>query len=192
MTSISECQQIVDELIFVDPRFAALLNSGGEEGRINVDCRMCTNDDMVAKPGKVAALFRRPPGKETSFMTTNPMEIVLCANNIKKADIKTELTYLATHGYDLIHQRTDFRTCEGLAYSKVRAARDSHCANLPFDWMTRPCVGASATMATKPQYAQFASQCAAAVYDRAMADKHPIPGVVDPLSKINNDPAGLD
>lgn len=177
MNSVSECQQIVDDLIAINPNFAALLNSGGEEGRIKVDCRMCKDDGIEAK--------------KTSFMTTNPNEVVLCANYLKKSNLKKELTFHATQAYDLIHQRTDFRTCDGLAYAKVRAIRDSHCTDMPFEWMTSLCVYTLSGAATKALYPQIGDKCVAAVYDKAMADKHPIAGVVDPLSKINKGPAGF-
>ena len=176
MSSVTECRQVVEDLIAVNPRFAALLS--GENGQINADCRVCSDTGAEAN--------------KTSFMTINPDEVVLCVNYIKKADIKKELTFQATQAYDFFHQRTNFNTCEGIAYTKVRAVRDAYCSTQPFEWMTTMCIFTFAGVATKAVHPKSGDSCVSAVFDRAMADKHPILGVVDPLSKVNRGPAGHD
>lgn len=174
MNSVSECQQIVDDLIAMNPRFSALLNNG-DMARTNVDCRVCADTGIEAN--------------KSSFLTKNPHEIVVCANNIKKTELKKELMFHASHAYDLNHERTDANTCEGIAYVKVRAFRDAQCSNLPFKWMHGYCTGTLAGVATKALHRLSGDQCVAAVFEKAMADMHPIPGEIDPLSKINKGPA---
>ena len=59
------------------------------------------------------------------------------------------LTHELIHGYDYKLKRCDFSTCNGLAYSEVRAAREAECKNAyPFDFLNRWCIRRYAADAT--------------------------------------------
>ena len=69
--------------------------------------------------------------------------------------------------------RLDLRSCENLAYSEVRAARDAECKDA---WLAgRYCIPNKAFMATSNLFPpDEARECLARVYDDAMADRSPL------------------
>jgi len=73
--------------------------------------------------------------------------------------------------------RVDFSSCEGLAYSEVRAAREAECKDYniyPFeDWAKKKCVSFYASKSTCNMFPKIGSSCVNKVIDEAMKDLSP-------------------
>ena len=73
--------------------------------------------------------------------------------------------------------RVDFSSCEGLAYSEVRAAREAECKDYniyPFeDWAKKKCVSFYASKSTCNMFPNIGSSCVNKVIDEAMKDFSP-------------------
>ena len=82
---------------------------------LRVSCRPCTNTGIE--------------GNARAFMMDNPLEIILCTNRVRNEDIGEVLRHEAIHVFDYYTKKCDFMDCKGVAYSEVRAARESECAN---------------------------------------------------------------
>lgn len=89
------------------------------------------------------------------YLKINPLQVTLCDHNIEnrlklelnlnkhnnylnekeknklnneiKNRIKETLVHEFTHAYDYINSRVNFHTCNGLAYTEIRAARNGNC-----------------------------------------------------------------
>ena len=152
----STCQNIVANLE-TDPRMAKLLKSMSNRPRI--DCRSCGTEGIE--------------GNARAYLTAN--EIILCQNRLHGKDIISEaLAHELIHAYDFDQKRTDFSTCEGLAYSEVRAAREGECnAKFPLQWLRDNCIYHHAGRSTANLYPSNGYQCVKKIFTEAMDDKSP-------------------
>lgn len=161
MTSIDECNTIVEDLQRSDPRVQVLLhNLFGENWKIS--CIVCSNYGIESKA--------------RAFITVDPSEIILCANKLgAKREIKSALQHEAIHAYDYTKKRCDFSSCKGLAYTEVRAAREAECSgHYPFEWLRNSCIKTCATNATSNFFPRDkANKCVRAVFDKAVRDIEP-------------------
>lgn len=153
---MSMCQDIVSNLE-KDPRIEKLLKS--MVNRPKIDCKSCSSDGVE--------------GKARAYLTTN--EIVLCQNRLYGKDAISEaLVHELIHAYDYDLKRTDFSTCEGLAYSEVRAAREAECnSNFPIQWLRDNCIYNHAGRSTANLHPSDGYRCVRKVYIEAMNDKSP-------------------
>ena len=81
------------------------------------------------------------------------------------------------HAYDYVKSRCDFETCEGLAYTEVRAAREAECANhFPaISWLQNQCIKGNAIRSTASIFPVVeASRCVDTVFDVAVKDQAPL------------------
>lgn len=110
-----------------------------------------------------------------AFLMSNPMEIVLCTNRLRNSDdVEVALTHETMHLFDAHHNRCDFGTCEGLAYSEVRAARQAECKGFfPFEFFRERCIKNHATKSTANIFPRNARDCVDQVYETAMKDSEP-------------------
>ncbi len=166
MCSKEDCEDTVKSLLEQESKNFYLKRLILEsKSPIKITCRECDNQGIE--------------GNSRGFLKNNPLEIVLCTNRLKNTEIIDTLTHEAVHVYDYINDRVDFNSCNGLAYSEVRAAREGECNNLmyyPFKWMKVDCVKQHATRSTANLYpGKGAEYCVAAVFKEAMADLHPLP-----------------
>ena len=122
MLSASQCVQAIKDLYRSSGRVKALLTAigGGDDGDQathldnllhNLDCRPCGNS--------------KGEGNARAFIVDNPVNIVLCTNRLTVDDLEEVLVHEMTHAYDYKFGHYDLTTCEGLAASEVRAAREA-------------------------------------------------------------------
>ena len=73
--------------------------------------------------------------------------------------------------------RVDFSSCEGLAYTEVRAAREAECKGYyiyPFEnWAKKKCVSFYASRSTCNIFPDKGSSCVNKIIDEAMKDLSP-------------------
>jgi hypothetical protein len=111
-------------------------------------------------------------GKARAFIRGNPLKIVLCYNRLQRKDYEEALVHEATHAFDYLAQNCNFSTCEGLAYSEVRAARNAECASSM--WLTKKwCTKDYAIKSTANLFPDSARYCVNRVIDVAYEDERP-------------------
>jgi hypothetical protein len=151
------CQKIVSDLE-KDPVLRKLFDS--IKSNVTMSCQTCSGE-----------------GKERNLKAylTNLNKIVLCTNKLKvKDDYKTALIHEAIHAYDLENMKSQFLTCDGLAYSELRAAREADCnQHFPFKWMKDNCIRQHASKCTEIMYPGKGSECVQRAFDSAMMDLKP-------------------
>eukprot|EP00547_Thalassionema_nitzschioides_P010021 CAMPEP_0194224290 /NCGR_PEP_ID=MMETSP0156-20130528/37082_1 /TAXON_ID=33649 /ORGANISM="Thalassionema nitzschioides, Strain L26-B" /LENGTH=173 /DNA_ID=CAMNT_0038955763 /DNA_START=203 /DNA_END=721 /DNA_ORIENTATION=- len=84
---------------------------------LKIECRPCADTG----PERGARAF---------VMGPTPLSIVLCSNRLSldsKDEMEQVLVHELMHVYDVRVNKLDLRTCENLAYSEVRAAREAEC-----------------------------------------------------------------
>lgn len=161
----SDCELIVKALLDGDTKFKQLLGAVKEEAEGNrwtVKCRPCS---MSGTEGRARA-----------FITAHPSEIILCSNRLSgRKNIEEALLHELVHAYDYSLARYDFYSCEGLASSEVRAAREAECSGrmLVFDWLRSRCIRSCASRSTSNIYGEEAHECVKRVFDKAVLDKQP-------------------
>lgn len=156
MVSRSDCEQIVRDLLASNEKLSKRVSN------IPVVCRSCPAGEV---------------DKACAYITDEP-EIVLCHNRLRsRKKLGEALMHESVHAYDFSNQMCDFGTCEGLAYSEVRAAREGDCTGFyPFEWLRRECVMQKAISSTASLHPRVeAERCVKAVYDTAVADLRPNP-----------------
>lgn len=129
-----------------------------KQARVPIQCKVCDSSGIE--------------GTARAFISSNPLTITLCANRLTEKTYKDALVHEATHAYDFIHDKCDFATCEGLAYSEVRAARNAECAT-SWKFTKRSCVRAHAISATSHIFPKQAKACVVKVLDAALVDNSP-------------------
>ena len=130
---------------------------------LKIECRPCSSTGPES-------------GARAFVMGPYPLSIVLCSNRLSYHDsteMEQVLVHELVHVYDVRVHRLDLRSCENLAYSEVRAARDAECKDA---WLAgRYCVPNKAYMATSNLFPpEEAKACMARVFDDAMADTEPL------------------
>lgn len=133
--------------------FASLSSS-----KVPVRCKVCSDEGTEAN--------------SRAYISSNPLQITLCSNRLRGKDYGEVLAHEATHAFDFINKKCDFSTCEGLAYSEVRAARNAECLD-SWSWRRRSCIERSATAATANLFPRQAKECVAQVLEAALADNSP-------------------
>jgi len=122
----------------------------------------------------------------------DPLEIVICANRFKPTSysngssdteirntVREIITHELVHAYDYKLQICDFSTCEGLAHTEIKAAREAECANVSnlhrfIPWLKNICIREHAVRSTANLYDHsVASKCVDKVFDDAVKDKSP-------------------
>ena len=149
------------------PRIQALLNGiNGDAPKI--ECRQCT--DQGPEGHARAALFN-----------DTPATIVLCTNRLETTHLKEALTHELVHAYDFSNKRCNFYSCDGLAYTEVRAAREAEC-NRPFPvtWLKDYCIKDAATKSTANIFGPDAHKCVDRVFEEANKDESPSVVVAGP------------
>jgi len=162
----SDCELIVKALLDGGTKAKLLLDISGAvkegEGSWAVKCRPCSRTG--------------PEGKARAFITAHPSEIVLCSNRLSgRRSVEEALLHELIHVYDYSLARYDFHSCEGLASTEVRAAREAECSNrmLVFDWFRLQCIRKCASRSTSALYGEEAHECVKRVFDKAVLDKQP-------------------
>ena len=156
----AECQEFLST-IGNFPKLSKLLKSLNGEEEPKIVCRPCTTIGPEANAR--AALF-----------DTKPIEIVLCTNRLKSEDFKEALTHELVHAYDYLNKKCDFQSCEGLAYTEIRAAREAECDKyFPFDFLKERCIRDHAKASTANLHSDNANQCVNKVYEKAVRDLQP-------------------
>lgn len=130
---------------------------------LKIECRPCSNTGPES-------------GARAFVMGPSPLSIVLCSNRLSYHDsteMEQVLVHELVHVYDVRVHQLDLRTCENLAYSEVRAARDAECKDA---WLAgRYCVPQKAYLATSNLFpAEEAKACLNRVFEEAMADTVPL------------------
>lgn len=157
--SVSRCEEFLKSLESI-PRIKTLLDSISG-GRPKIECRACS--DFGPEGAARAALFN-----------DSPPTLVLCTNRLEEKDLPEAVTHELIHAFDFSNQRCNFYTCDGLAYTEVRAAREAECSRyFPFQFMKDHCVKHHATQSTSNLFGKDAGACVERVFLEAYADMHP-------------------
>ena len=130
---------------------------------LKIECRPCSSTGPES-------------GARAFVMGPSPLSIVLCSNRLSyhdPAEMEQVLVHELVHVYDVRVHQLDLRTCENLAYSEVRAARDAECKDA---WLAgHYCVPHKAYLATSNLFpADEAKACLSRVFEEAMADTVPL------------------
>lgn len=97
-------------------------------------------------------------GNSQAYLEINPLQITLCVNRIKKKNNSYEkiLKHELIHAYDYINQRYNLHTCNGLAYSEVRAAKVGECSDyFIHDYFKNKCIKDHAIRSTAVSYLYY-------------------------------------
>jgi hypothetical protein len=117
------------------------------------------------------------------LLESKPYRIILCANHLSSSsDIEQLLRHELTHLSDHLSNRCTLATCQGLAYSEVRAARNGECFSFLsspvkrkiseklFPFFYEACVKNHAVASTRNLFPQDGEQCVKEVFNRAIKD----------------------
>lgn len=159
MISNTVCQDIV-AAAKSKPKYLRLLK---EIGEIPIECIDCS---QMGVEGNSKALTR-----------IDPLSIEICANRNHSVEaVEISLIHELVHVYDYKFKRYDMFTCDGLAASEIRAAREAECAgSYLFDFFRDRCVKERATASTSnifPRGVQ-ASNSVRRMYEVAVNDLEP-------------------
>lgn len=130
---------------------------------LQIECRPC-------------AAVGPESGARAFIMGPTPLSVVLCSNRLTYQtpdEMEQVLVHELVHIYDVRVQRLELRgSCENLAYSEVRAAREAECKEA---WLAgQYCIPQKAVQATANLFpAAQAKACMRKVFDAAMADTAP-------------------
>jgi hypothetical protein len=113
-SAVSQCEEIIHQLM-AEPRYRNVTTQLNGSNLL-MKCRICTEEGTE--------------GRSRAFLEINPTQITFCANRIAKShdSYRQMLSHELTHAYDYLTGKCDFETCDGLAYSEVRAAREGECS----------------------------------------------------------------
>lgn len=142
----------------VDKNFLTLIHSL-HEANVHIQCRRCSDQGTE--------------GAARAYLADNPLRVVLCANRLQQKELPEALAHEATHAYDYLNKRVNFSTCEGLAYSEVRAARNAECSR-SWKMFHKSCVRREAVRSTSNIYPDNAKLCVDQVLEKAYNDYCPI------------------
>ena len=96
-------------------------------------------------------------------------------NRLQSDDLPEALTHELVHAYDLSLKRCNFSSCDGLAYTEVRAAREAECNRyFPVAWLKNYCIKDAATRSTSNLFGRDSYKCVDRVFDTALADEQPV------------------
>mmetsp|Transcript_52511 Transcript_52511/g.103625 ORF Transcript_52511/g.103625 Transcript_52511/m.103625 type:complete len:156 (+) Transcript_52511:105-572(+) len=134
---------------------------------------IASNGKIRSMVGSATIICTQCDQANTRAYITSESEIVLCTNKLStQRQIKEALTHESVHSYDYANNRCDFSTCEGLAYTEIRAAVHAECAgSYPFEWFREQCIKKVATSATANMYPKNAAkECVVAMFKKAVSD----------------------
>lgn len=161
--SQKSCEDIVNS-IHADRRLSKLLQL---ESQPIVSCRPCSQNGIEG-------------GARAVLIDSTPLHIVLCTNRLRSDEISEALIHESVHAYDHALKRYDFSTCEGLACTEVRAAREAECNRFfPIDWLKQQCVRYHAVRSTRNLFPNEALKCVDKVQSEAMKDLTPFESLKD-------------
>ena len=163
-----KCRELVHTAV-TDPKIGALLRSLGKGMKnwdgIAIDCIKCANEGVE--------------GTARAMLSINPTQIILCANRLDNVkEISSSLRHELVHAFDFIQKRYDFTSCNGLASSEIRAAREAECSNYTdsklFPYFKNSCVSDHAKRSTKNMFpVEEANECVEKMFQKAMQDNEP-------------------
>jgi hypothetical protein len=117
------------------------------------------------------------------LLESKPYRIILCANHLSSpADVEQLLRHELTHLYDHLSNRCSLSTCQGLAYSEVRAARNGECFSFLsspmrrmiseklFPFFYESCVKSHSVASTRNLFPQDGEKCVKEVFNKAIKD----------------------
>ena len=90
--------------------------------------------------------------------------------------LPSTLTHELVHAYDYKLKRYDMFTCDGLAASEVRAAREAECSGeFPMQWFRNRCIKQRAKASTANLFpSEEASNSVEKVFSSAVVDVEPL------------------
>lgn len=158
--SVSVCEEIVQKLRS-SLKIKKILEENSSSSTLKILCRPCSN---IGPEG----------GARAVLIDSVPLEVVLCTNRLNTKDIEEVLVHELIHVYDYTNRRCDLSTCEGLAFTEVRAAREAECNQFfPFQWLKKQCVRNNSTRSTANLFPNDAAKCVDTVLEKAMLDHAP-------------------
>lgn len=164
MCSKDECEYLVQEILKNNAKLQNILINNVEikEQNWKIRCKTCSDIGIE--------------GTARAFITENPKEIILCNNRLpNRSDVTEVLIHESIHVYDYVNKICDFNTCDGIAYTEIRASRDAECSKyFPFQWMKYNCIKQTATSSTSNLFGKQANQCVMNVFEQAIQDHSPI------------------
>lgn len=180
-----KCQEIVNSL------FAASSSEGNSLLRkyIELEKRRPNSVLIQCDECKSSGVESRARG---FLVNGNPLKIIVCANKINfdsgnsgKEIVKEIVLHELVHANDYRDNVCDFSTCEGLAHTEVKAAREAECAStgrsvsqfLSVDLgetLRRNCIRDKAIASTATMFGiKAATKCVGTSFNHAMEDFSP-------------------
>jgi hypothetical protein len=159
MDPSSKCRAAVDMLL-TEPDFQSLL--GKRAGwKLPISCEECSSSGVE--------------GSARAFLHENPLGVTLCTNRLRSDDdVRSALRHELVHAYDYKLNRYDFSTCEGLAGTEIRAAREAECnRTFPLAALKELCIEYHATRSTANLFPEDAAKCVRRQMKTASKDMAP-------------------
>mmetsp|Transcript_15007 Transcript_15007/g.34661 ORF Transcript_15007/g.34661 Transcript_15007/m.34661 type:complete len:204 (+) Transcript_15007:65-676(+) len=174
--SLEECNALVAKLAR-QPQFACYREAITEGSK---------REPIIDGCGSELAISCRKCGIEgaegcaRAYLEAPPVALVLCANRLEEGEAEDALRHELVHAYDICAAKRDLTKCMPLAYSEVRAARESECKkgtiSYPFcEWFRESCIRRTAANATRTIFPAEADWCVGEVFKEALADLAPTP-----------------
>lgn len=146
---------------------------------LTVTCRDCKSTG----PEAGARAFVQGPSPlsivicQNRISTSSPLlfPIIGASQNSREQEMAEMLSHEFSHIYDVRQLRLDLQTCQGLAYSEIRAAKNAECANKRGKGRQyHQCVRQTATGATGNLFPlEEARKCIRGVWEHAIRDDRP-------------------
>ena len=152
------CEEIISTAK-AKPKFAALLKAVGTHVPI-----YCTDFTDIGPEGSAKALTK-----------IDPLGIEICRNrNSSPEDIERSLLHELVHVFDYEKKRYDLFSCDGLAASEIRAAREAECSG-KFDspQLRDICIRRRATLSTANLFPREAEAAVNRNFEFAVKDLEP-------------------
>jgi hypothetical protein len=160
---IEKCEEIASNFLKSSKRVRNILDKMPSKPVVScLDCSKTTSDVNIT----ARAVLR----------DSTPLEMILCCNRLKESEIEEVIIHELIHAFDYSKNRCDFSTCQGLAYSEVRAAREAECAEgfFPFEFMRKRCIRDHAIRSTANLFPHSAAtSCVDTVLIAAIKDLEP-------------------
>jgi hypothetical protein len=159
-----------------DPQIKKLLSSTLDNGSSPaITCRPCEAVGVEGSSRGFLAMSDLNDRMERDMSGGSRLEIVLCSNRLSSEhQLKEVLTHELVHAYDYLSKRVNFRTCPGLAYTEIRAAREAECkGELRMLGIKARCIKRKAIQSTSSLFPYQAEDCVEQAFSLAVEDKSP-------------------
>mmetsp|Transcript_8924 Transcript_8924/g.7965 ORF Transcript_8924/g.7965 Transcript_8924/m.7965 type:complete len:161 (-) Transcript_8924:2-484(-) len=154
------CNKFIDILKNSDPKIITLLN----KNIVQINCLECNQSGIE--------------GNARAYLIDNPLEVVLCSNRLRNQnEVRETIIHELIHVYDFHNKKYNMFSCDGLASSEIRAAREAECEGyvkyLP-QFLSNECVRYHAKQSTVNLFPYGGKKCVNDNLLKAIIDRDPL------------------